>query len=259
MPLIPGPDGYPVEVRVIGSGSPVTVFAHGLAESIDETRPFGSGVRGSKVFFHFRGHGATVGPESSWTYQGLADELGTVADRFDATRALGISLGAGALLRACWLEPERFDRVVFVLPGMIDRARADPAIQRMLQLAELLDRGDDEAVARALVAQQPLGARGRPDVAVWAHRRAKRLLGTTVGRGLRELPLLHPLPTGTDLAGLTASTLVIGQEGDEAHPASVARELASRLPHAELRIFDEGGLVWAHRAELRALLTSFLA
>ena len=45
-----------------GPGEPVTVFAHGLAGSIDETRPFGSGVRGSRVFLHFRGHGATSAP-----------------------------------------------------------------------------------------------------------------------------------------------------------------------------------------------------
>ncbi len=56
----------PLEVLVAGRGEPVTVFAHGLASaSIDETRPFGSGVRGSRVFLHFRGHGATVGPDDA--------------------------------------------------------------------------------------------------------------------------------------------------------------------------------------------------
>ena len=37
VPLIEGPDG-PLEVLVTGSGEPVTVFAHGLAGSIDETQ-----------------------------------------------------------------------------------------------------------------------------------------------------------------------------------------------------------------------------
>jgi hypothetical protein len=52
-----------VEVLVTGSGSPVTVFGHGLAGSIAETRPFGSGVRGTRAFLHFRGHGATPSRE----------------------------------------------------------------------------------------------------------------------------------------------------------------------------------------------------
>ena len=259
MPLVDGPEGYPVEIRVTGSGEPVTVFGHGLAESIDETRPFGSGVPGTRVFFHFRGHGATVGPEESWTYAGLAEELRAVADRFGARRALGVSLGAGALLRACWLDPRRFDRVVFVLPGMIDRPRSDPAIERMLGMAALIEQRDAEGLADALVAQQPVGARTRPDVQLWAARRAQRLLGTTVGRGMRELPLLFPVPTGADLSSVDVPALVIGQRGDEAHPFEVADELASRLPHATLRIFDEGGLIWAHRTELRALLSTFLA
>src|SRR3954454_15874353 len=40
-----------------GSMVPTTVFAHGLAGSIADTRPLGSAVAGRKVFFHFRGHG----------------------------------------------------------------------------------------------------------------------------------------------------------------------------------------------------------
>jgi hypothetical protein len=38
--------GTRVEYLVTGGGEPVTVFAHGLAGSIPETRPFGSGVGG---------------------------------------------------------------------------------------------------------------------------------------------------------------------------------------------------------------------
>ena len=45
-----------------GAGSPVTVFAHGLAAGIADTRPLGSAVAGTRVFFQFRGHGGSDAP-----------------------------------------------------------------------------------------------------------------------------------------------------------------------------------------------------
>ncbi|HET7661061.1 MAG TPA: alpha/beta hydrolase, partial [Oryzihumus sp.] len=56
--LLDGPDGA-LEYLLTGSGGPTTVFGHGLAGSIETTRPFGSGVEGTRAFFHFRGHGAS--------------------------------------------------------------------------------------------------------------------------------------------------------------------------------------------------------
>ena len=76
--LVDGPDGA-LEVLTTGSGLPSTVFAHGLAGSIETTRPFGSGVAGSRTFFSFRGHGASAAPETDWTYAALAAELDAVA------------------------------------------------------------------------------------------------------------------------------------------------------------------------------------
>lgn len=257
MTLIAGPEG-PLEVLVSGSGVPATVFAHGLASSIDETRPFGSGVRGSRVFLHFRGHGATLGPETPWTYAALQTELLSVVSRYDARRGLGVSLGAGVLLRAAWNDPAAFERLVFVLPSTIDRPRHDLAVRRMEGMARLVEERDLEALAAALVAEQPAAVRERPDVAVWAGRQARRLSDTSVARALRELPSQHPLPRGADLSRITCPVLVVGQDDDDAHPAALARELAARLPGASVRVFDGVGLVWGHRTELRSLISTFL-
>jgi pimeloyl-ACP methyl ester carboxylesterase len=257
VPFVDGPDG-PVEVLVSGRGEPVTVFAHGLASSIDETRPFGSGVGGTRVFLHFRGHGLTPSPRTPWTYAALESELLSVADAYAASQGLGISLGGGALLRAAWDEPDRFRRLVLVLPAAIDRARHDEAITRMTSMASLVEVGDIGGLVEGLVAEQPVGARARPDVLVWAHRQATRLLSTGAARALRDLPSQHPLPADADLSVITARTLVVGQEGDSAHPAAVARELASRLPFSELVVYDDRGLLWSHRAEVRRLIATFL-
>ena len=78
MPLLETPSGS-IEYLLTGHGSPVTVYAHGLAGSIPETRPLASGVRGTGVFLHFRGHGASSAPETPWTYDALGEELRAVA------------------------------------------------------------------------------------------------------------------------------------------------------------------------------------
>jgi pimeloyl-ACP methyl ester carboxylesterase len=257
VPLVAGPEG-PLEVLVTGSGEPVTVFAHGLAASIDETRPFGSGVEGSRVFLHFRGHGASYAPADTWTYESVKNDLMAVVGVYGARQALGVSLGAGALMRAACESPDAFDRLVLVLPGALDRPRDDPAVARMHRMAELVRRADHEALTQVLVDDQPVGAQSRADVRVWASRRAHRLAGSNVAHALRDLPTRFPLDPPADLSVVTCPVLVVGQEGDGAHPADLAREIAERLPHAELRIFDADGLVWAHRAELRELVSSFL-
>lgn len=250
--------GTEIEYLVTGSGQPVTVFAHGLASSIDQTRPFGSGVRGSRVFLHFRGHGGSGEPSTPWTYDAVADEVAAVADRVGATRALGVSLGAGATLRLAVREPGRFERLVLALPAAIDRARDDVTVTRFRRMADRLATGDLEEVAELLVLEQPAGARDRPDVHVWARQRARRLARSSVLRGLRELPPQHPLDDAAALSRLTTPVLVIGQRGDDTHPAAVAEELAERLPRARLEMFDAGGVLWGHRQELRALIGGFL-
>jgi pimeloyl-ACP methyl ester carboxylesterase len=116
--LLDGPNGQ-IDWLATGSGDPVTIFAHGLAASIAQTRPLASGVPGTRVFLSFRGHGATTTPDpktSPWTYATLADELRAVADDTNATRALGLSMGSHALLSLVATTPDRFQRLVFVLP-----------------------------------------------------------------------------------------------------------------------------------------------
>jgi len=256
VPLIPGPDGL-LEVVVTGGGVPATVFAHGLAGSIDETRPFGSGVAGTRVFFHFRGHGSSGGSEAPWTYDATAADVRAVMQRYDARRGLGVSLGSGALLRVAANEPAAFDRLVLVLPATIDRPRQDAAVSLMAR-AELVEHRDLDGLAASLVAEQPVGVRDRPDVRLWAQRQARRLSSTTVARALRELPPQHPISSRDQLADVRCPVLVIGQEGDAAHPASIARELASLLPDADLEVYDDGGVLWSHRAEVRRRISTFL-
>ena len=256
--MLEGPDGS-LEFITTGSGLPATVFAHGLAGSIATTRPFGSGVRGSRTFLHFRGHGASVARETPWTYVALADELRAVSDHVGATQALGVSMGAGALCALLAHTPLRFERLVFVMPAVLDRTRADRAMDRQVEMAACADDRDVEGLAALLLEEQPVAVRTQPAVRLWCRRQAATLVGTSVSRALRALPSAVPLTDRAVLAVVKAPALVIAQDEDSAHPVWLAEQLAASLPDARLEVMPPGGIMWRHRMVIRELIGGFLS
>lgn len=113
-----------------GSGSPVTVFAPGRGETIPRTRPFGSGVHGTRVFFEFSGDDSA-----------LVTELRTVTDAAGASRGFGVSLGAAAMVGLLAEAPERFERVVLALPALENAPYA--AMRRVTCPVLVIGQADD--------------------------------------------------------------------------------------------------------------------
>jgi 3-oxoadipate enol-lactonase len=148
-----------LETLTTGGGEPVTVFAHGLAGDISGTRPLGSAVAGRRVFFHFRGHGRSEAPPGPWSFADLADDLRTVADRSGAGRALGVSMGAGALCRLLAGTPDRFERIVLFLPAPLDGVRPPAAEARLHRLLTAVESGEAAQVAEAVEPEVPPWAR----------------------------------------------------------------------------------------------------
>lgn len=252
------PHGVELEWLVTGDGPPVTVFAHGLGSGIAETRPLGSAVAGRKVFFHFRGHGHSAAPGGEWTYEDLARDLRAVADLSGATRALGVSLGAGALGRLLADNPGRFERAVFFLPAVLDTARPAAAQERITALLESIDAGDAAAVADVISQEIPPQLRNTPPVWAFLRQRLDQLMRDGLAAGLASLPEQAAVPDRAALGVITARCLVIGCRGDELHPVSVAEQLAESLPDAQLHVYDRPGIIWTQRADLRGRISDFL-
>ncbi len=244
---------------VTGSGGPVTVAAHGLGASIAETRPLLGGVTGTRVLYEARGHGGSPLPDEPFDYAALGRDLEQVADAHGATRALGVSMGAGALLSLLARRPERFERVVLFLPAAVDRPRTDEAVRRVAALGDALDGGDAGEVERLVLAELPADLRDQPAVAAYARTRTAHLLRSPgVAVAVRALPAVTPVPDRSRLAAVSADVLLLAQEGDPLHPAQVARDLAAVLPKARLVVFAEPGVVFRERARLRAEVSGFL-
>ncbi|MGI8869883.1 MAG: alpha/beta fold hydrolase [Mycobacteriales bacterium] len=254
MPDLPVPTGR-IEYLLAGSGEPVTIFAHGLGGSIAATRPLGSGVPGTRAFFHFRQHGGTRIDGHGFGYDVLAAELDAVATHVGASQALGVSLGAGALLRLAVADPHRFRRLVFFLPPALDRARAGASAERAERLLAATTAGID-AVEDLVIDEVPPLFRHRPEAAAYVAERARAVVRTR--EGLAELIGAAPIPDRAALRSVDLPCLVIGAAGDPLHDAGIARELAAALPSARLHIFGDAWPVWNSRTELRALLAGFL-
>ena len=247
----------PVPALVTGAGDPVTVAAHGLGASLPETRPLLSGVPGRRVFYAARGHDGDVPPPFS--YADLGRDLLAVADEHGATQALGVSMGAGALLSLLAARPDRFERVVLFLPGAIDRPRSDDAVRRLAALAVAIEQGDRPAVETQVRDELPPDLRGLPAAASYVSNRVDFLLASPgIAVAVRSLPASTPVPDRSVLGAVSAQVLVLGQEGDPLHPAQVSRDLAAALPNARLVVFDRPGVVFRERARLRALIAGFL-
>ncbi len=244
---------------VTGAGAPVTVAAHGLGASLAETRPLVGGVTGTRVLYEARGHGGSPLPPGPFDYRVLGEDLEQVADAHAATRALGVSMGAGALLSLLSRRPDRFDRVVLFLPAAIDRPRTDAAVRRAASLAAALEAGEQAEVERLVVAELPEDLREQPAVLAYARTRAAHLLASPgVAVALRGLPDVAPVDDRSRLSAVSAEVLLLAQEGDPLHPAQVARDLSAVLPKARLVVFDRPGVVFRERSRLRAEVCGFL-
>jgi pimeloyl-ACP methyl ester carboxylesterase len=190
---------------------------------------------GTKVRFCFRGHGHSETAEvGRYGFADYAGDLRAVADAFEATRAVGTSLGAGALTRIVAETPGRFERLVFLLPAALDRPlEGHPMSQHTADLLETLPK--DEAIRRALEDSGREAAYERApglrdlDMLLW-----QDLDPVGVARAIRGIVGEVAVSDRAMLRAVEAPVLVIAREGDALHPAWVARAMVETMPNAEL-------------------------
>ena len=258
--LLRTPHGADLEVRVSGAGDPVTVFAHGLGCTIPETRPLGSGVGGTRVFFSFRGHGRSSTPVAGFGYGELAKDLRAVADAHGATRVVATSMGAAALCRVLADAPDRFERLVLFVPAVLDEPRPGGVRDDLGPLLDAVAAGDRAALAAVIRAEVPAAAAGSPTGEAFVRDRVAALLGSGVAEAYRSVPGNEaPLPAGADaLRVVTAPALVLACRGDALHPVPVAERLTRLLPNASLHVYDRPEVLWTARSDLRRRISGFL-
>jgi pimeloyl-ACP methyl ester carboxylesterase len=221
-----------LHVEVDGSGEPVTVLAHGLTNSCRELAPFTPSLEGTTVRFCFRGHGHSSSPDGGYGFTELASDLDVVARVYGARNAIGTSMGAGAIMRLLQDDPDRFDKIVMLLPASLDVPFEHP--ERFDGIADLLETyPKDEAIERILALNGDRYERApwlrELDLLLWAD-----MNPAGVARAIREVTRDVSISDRELLRKVEAPVLLICREGDVIHPAELGRILADLFPNSEL-------------------------
>lgn len=224
-----------------GSGRPF-LWAHGLTSSraIEAGRQLfdWSAVTDGDVEvirYDARGHGRSAGPNDPTAYRwpqlaedmlALADEL--ELDRFDAG---GASMGCATVLHAAVRAPERFDRLVLVIPPTAWETRAAQSKLYELSARFVEKMGKDGWIAIANNAPKPAIFDGDSAMSVFDADVAEPVLPAVL-RGAA----LSDLPAPERVATLTQPALILAWATDPGHPVSTSERLHDLLPTSELHV-----------------------
>jgi pimeloyl-ACP methyl ester carboxylesterase len=248
-----------LHVEVDGQGEPVTVLAHGLTNSCRELADVTPFVAGTKVRFCFRGHGHSSSPEHGYRFADFARDLDAVASAYGATVAMGTSLGAGAICNLVSRQPDRFEKLIFLLPAGLDRPFQYK--ERLLRSAGIMDGRSHEEAVEALLTdpERVAGYIEYPWLREFDRRNMRDLNPVGVPRAIREVVYDRPLQDREEMRRVTAPTLLICREGDEIHPALVGLILAEVMPNTELMMFRDGSDMYESIPRIVARVAQFLA
>ena len=245
--------------EVDGDGGPVTVLAHGLTNNRNELAAFTPFVPGTKVRFDFRGHGRSSSPATGYRFEDFGRDVDAVASAFGATVAVGTSLGAGAIGNLVCRVPDRFERMVWLLPAGLDGPFA--LAGRYHALA-----GDLEGKAPQEALEAVLNDPGRVaeyvqtpwrldlDRVLWQHDDPDGL-----ARAVHGVVEDWPIPDREMLREVKVPTLIVCIEGDEIHPAELGGTIASLMPNAELVVYESQDDLFGQIPTLVARASSFIA
>ncbi|MFJ9598242.1 alpha/beta fold hydrolase [Streptomyces virginiae] len=222
-----------------GSG-PLAVYAHGgfVSQAVEQRMDLFDWapvlrVGRRLVRYDARAHGRSTGRpvEEDYTYASHADDLIALLDHLSAGEpvdAIGMSMGCGTCLHAAVRAPDRFSRLVLLLPPTAWTTREEHA-RANVAAAESIER---DGAAGWLAGR----SQGRPpavvaDVPAFRPTPPEALLPFIL-RGLAR----SDLPPPAALGRLRCPALVMTWVDDPGHPVSTAVALAGHLPRAELHL-----------------------
>ena len=243
---------------VLGHG-PAFVWGHGLTSSRasedrlpllrwDTITDAGRQV----VRYDAAGHGETGGPTdpSAYEWPQLATDLLALLDQLGLERVDvgGASMGCATTLHAAVRTPERFDRLVLVIPPTAWDTRAVQADQYRAS-ADLAERDGKAAwLAAAAAGPRPALLADLPPVPPAADISEELLPSVLRGAAASDLP------SPDEIAALEHPALILAWAGDPGHPESTAHRLDELLPNSEVRVASQLEDLFGWSAAIAAFL-----
>ena len=230
--------GADIAYSVTGSG-PVVVGAHGLTSSRANEELLGvssvslAELGHTVVRYDARGHGRSTGGDiaDDCRWIALADDLLALIDEVSPdvpVDAIGASMGCGTILHAVLRAPERFRRLVLVIPPTAWETRPAQSAGYRAMAKVIESRGIDGFMELAARYPNPPAVPAdlviRPDV--------DEALLPIVLRGAAE----SDLPPADELVGIAQPVLILAWTGDPGHPLSTSERLLGLLPGARMHV-----------------------
>jgi pimeloyl-ACP methyl ester carboxylesterase len=238
-------DGATISYEVQEGAGPTVVQLHGLSSSraseatagFFDWSPVAAGGR-RLVRYDARAHGRSTGrPQpADYAWPHLAADLIALLDVVSPEApvdAIGVSMGVGTLLHAVTLRPERFRRLVLVIPptAWATRAAQGDAYRQMADLAE--QRGYD-ALVRTMSAfgTLPLLEEGGWTTAPPPDIEEDVLPAVFRGAALTDFPAQEAA------AAIRQPVLLRPWVDDPGHPVSTSERLHELLPDSTLEVMS---------------------
>lgn len=223
------------------AGAPAVVLLHSLATHSElwaPQRPVWSQAF-RVISVDLPGHGASPELPGAITLNDLADEVLAVLDflGIEQVALVGLSLGGMVAQALALRRGDRVRAMVIAHAG----ARTDAAVREIWnQRIAQFESGDMDALCQSTLQRWfPRDfAERAPLTLAWvaslihATRPAGYVSAIRAIQGLDHLDRLHEI---------TVPTLVVAGHADAAVPASVACQLAERLPYSQLRLLEDTG------------------
>lgn len=235
-------DGATIAYQVSGSGGPPVAYAHGVLLSRAAVRGLGifdleAVADGRRLLLYGqRGHGHSTGrpqPEYHTFEQAGVDllDLLTAAGFEEPVDFAGSSLGAAAALYAVLVAPQRFRRLVLLIPPAAWEGGNRPVRQWYLDTADEIDDIGASAWRQRWAQAPPL-----PIFADYPPGRFSPDVGDEVAAAALRGVAGSDLPAPAALATINQPALILAWVDDPQHPLATARELARLIPRATVRV-----------------------
>lgn len=233
-------EGARIAYEFKGSGAPLG-YAHGVPLSRAAVRRLGlldfdalaAGRR--LLLYDQRGHGKSTGRPvvEDYRFENFTRDLLALLDVLGLGEPMdfaGSSLGADVALRAALAAPERFRRLVLMIPPVAWDPGASQAKQWYFDTADLIEkRGAAWRADLARAEPLPIFA-DYPDFDLTPDVADELLPSILRGVGASDLP------APSEIATLRHPTLILAWDTDPLHPVSTAERLRELIPGSELHV-----------------------
>jgi pimeloyl-ACP methyl ester carboxylesterase len=232
-------EGATIAYQYTGSGSPLG-YAHGVFLSRDAVRRLGLfdfdllGAGRGLLTYDQRGHGRSTGRPvaADYTFDNVAADLLGLLDAAGIDEPIdfaGSSLGVATALRAAVTAPERFRRLVLLIPPVAWESGPDQARQWYTDTADRIEEIGPAAWRAEWAAAEPLPIFADYPKFDLTPEIPDELLAPIL-RGIGG----SDLPAPEELAALRVPTLILTWETDPLHPVATAVRLRDLIPGSEL-------------------------